>query len=186
MTDGTLAVRRRDAKAAEESAAAAKEKALQSGAYEFFTDMEAVFGTGHVKQKGKDAPPVIGPSDEFKVESRRRAKLKEFDRHLKGFKYASALDAGLKPVRLCTCGTAARGAPSDSSTTSPVELTVADHTAVRVVCAHSRAHLSGRAQDRAVGPGRDDARAHLGLLRQAHYRSEVWRVGGPRCGHHHW
>ena len=98
MTDGTLAVRRRDPKTTEEAAALAKEKALQSGSYEFFTDMEAVFGTGYVKQKGANAAPVIGPSDEFKVESRRTVRLKEFDRYLKGFKYSSALDAGLKPV----------------------------------------------------------------------------------------
>lgn len=63
--------------------------------------MEAVFGTGHVKQKGANAPPVIGPSDEFKVESKRRQRLREFDRYLKGFKYSSALDAGLKQVRIC-------------------------------------------------------------------------------------
>jgi U3 small nucleolar RNA-associated protein 15 len=72
--------------------------------------MEAVFGTGHVKQKGANAPPVIGPSDEFKVESKRRQRLREFDRYLKGFKYSSALDAGLKQVRYMSflCGSGKR------------------------------------------------------------------------------
>lgn len=99
MTDGTLAVRRRDPKANEEAAAEAKATALAGGAYEYFADMEAVFGTGYVKPKGKDLPKVVGPADEFKVESKRRAKLKEFDRFLKAFKYSAALDAGLKKVR---------------------------------------------------------------------------------------
>ena len=98
MTDGTLAVRRREPKATEEAAAEAKQQSIQSGAYESFTDMEAVFGTGYVKAKGKDLSPIIAPADEYKVETRRQKKLKEFDKHLKAFKYASALDAGLKKV----------------------------------------------------------------------------------------
>lgn len=98
MTDGTLAVRRREAKATEEAAAEAKQQALQSGSYEYFADMEAVFGTGYVKAKGKDLPPVVGPADEYKVETKRRLKLKEFDKMLKGFKYSNALDAGIKKV----------------------------------------------------------------------------------------
>jgi U3 small nucleolar RNA-associated protein 15 len=36
--------------------------------------------------------------DEFKVESRRRRRLKEYDRLLKGFKYSAALDSALRKV----------------------------------------------------------------------------------------
>jgi U3 small nucleolar RNA-associated protein 15 len=98
MTDGTLAVRRRDPKANEEAAAEAKQAALAGGSYEYFAEMETVFGTGHIKARGKDLPVVQGPADEFRVESKRKIKLREFDRFLKAFKYGSALDAGLKKV----------------------------------------------------------------------------------------
>ena len=98
MTDGTLSVRRRDPKPAESAALDAKQTAIAGGAYEYFADMETVFGSGHVKSRGKDLPPVVGPADEIRVETRRSEKLREFDRFLKGFKYSSALDAGLKKV----------------------------------------------------------------------------------------
>ncbi|EIW69973.1 hypothetical protein TREMEDRAFT_43605 [Tremella mesenterica DSM 1558] len=96
MTDGTLAVRRREPPASEAAAQEAKQASIAGGSYEFFTDMEAVFGNGHVKAKGKDLPPVIGPADEFRVESRRKERLRDFDKYLKAFKYSAALDAGVK------------------------------------------------------------------------------------------
>lgn len=104
MTDGTLSVRRREPKASEASEQETKTSALAGGAYEYFADMEAVFGTGHIKAKGKGLPPVIGAADEIRVETRRRDKLKEYDRMLKAFKYSAALDAGLNKV-----GTSGRG-----------------------------------------------------------------------------
>ena len=90
MSDGTLSVRRRDAKASEVAAPA---PISQLG------EMEQVFGMGYVKPKKSDLPPVIGPADEFRVEGRRKEKLKEFEKFLKAFKYSAALDAGLKKVR---------------------------------------------------------------------------------------
>jgi U3 small nucleolar RNA-associated protein 15 len=98
MTDGTLAVRRRDPKANEEATAEAKQAALAGGSYEVFAEMETIFGTGHIKARGKNLPGVVGPADEFKVENKRKVRLREFDRFLKAFKYGSALDAGLKKV----------------------------------------------------------------------------------------
>lgn len=98
MTDGTLSVRRRDAKASEAAAADDKQAVIAAGAYDYFADMEAVFGRGHIKAKRRDVP-VIGPADEVRVETRRRERLREFDRYLKAFKYSAALDAGLKKVR---------------------------------------------------------------------------------------
>jgi U3 small nucleolar RNA-associated protein 15 len=98
MTDGTLSVRRRDPKAAEAAEDEAKQAALASGSYEYFADMENIFGTGHIKAKKKDMAPVVGPADEFKVERRRKEKLKAFEKHLKAFKYSAALDEGLKKV----------------------------------------------------------------------------------------
>ncbi|KIR68986.1 U3 small nucleolar RNA-associated protein 15 [Cryptococcus bacillisporus CA1873] len=95
MTDGTLSVRRRDPKASELGASSAQETAIKGGAYEYFADMEAIFGTGHIKAKGKDLGPVVGPADEFRVETRRQKRLRDFDKYLKSFKYSAALDAGL-------------------------------------------------------------------------------------------
>lgn len=98
MTDGTLAVRRRDPKTSETTALEAKQSALASGSYEYFAEMETIFGTGHIKKKGKDLPAVVGAADEIKIESRRKDKLKTFDRHLKAFKYSAALDSGIQKV----------------------------------------------------------------------------------------
>ena len=98
MTDGTLSVRRREPKSLEAAAEEAKQTALSGGSYEYFADMEAVFGRGYVKAKGKDLPPVVGPADEFKVEGRRKERLRDFEKFLKGFKYSAALDGSLKKV----------------------------------------------------------------------------------------
>lgn len=98
MTDGTLSVRRRELKAAEQAAADAEQKAIQGGAYEYFADMEAVFARGLRKAKGKDLGPVVGPSDEIRVESKRLARLAQYDKYLKAFKYSAALDAAMRPA----------------------------------------------------------------------------------------
>jgi len=98
MTDGTLAVRRRDPKQSESQAIETKQRALSSGAYEYFAEMESIFGKGHIKKKGKDLPEVVGAVDEIKIESRRKDKLKVFDKHLKSFKYSAALDSGIQKV----------------------------------------------------------------------------------------
>lgn len=100
MTDGTLAVRRRDPKTSETTALESKQSALSTGSYEYFAEMETIFGTGHIKKKGKDLPQVVGAVDEVKIESRRKEKLKVFDRHLKAFKYSAALDSGIQKVCL--------------------------------------------------------------------------------------
>ncbi|WVQ85835.1 hypothetical protein IAT38_008003 [Cryptococcus sp. DSM 104549] len=96
MTDGTLSVRRRDPKASELTGDDPKSTAISGGSYEYFADMESIFGTGHIKAKKKDLAPVVGPADEFRVETRRQRRLKDFDKFLKVFKYSAALDAGLK------------------------------------------------------------------------------------------
>ena len=97
LTDGTFSLRRRDPKPSETSAAEQMKSAVAGGAYEYFADMEQVFNTGHVKSK--TTPSVIkGPEDEFRAETKRRQRLKEFDRFLRLFKYSAALDASLKKV----------------------------------------------------------------------------------------
>jgi hypothetical protein len=98
MTDGTLAVRRRDPKASEQNHTESIQTSLKSGAYEYFAEMESIFGKGHIKKKGKDLPEVVGAVDEVKIESRRKDKLKTFDKYLKVFKYGAALDSGIQKV----------------------------------------------------------------------------------------
>ena len=98
MTDGTLSVRRRQAKASESSANDLFSLAvLRAGAYESFLGSLPSIGQGKVKSKQKSKP--IGDVDEFRVESKRKKRLKEYDRLLKGFKYSDALDAVLRKVR---------------------------------------------------------------------------------------
>ncbi|WWC92202.1 uncharacterized protein L201_007156 [Kwoniella dendrophila CBS 6074] len=99
LTDGTLSVRRRDQKAMELANQASNQNtnlSLVGGTYEYFADMEQIFGQGYIKAKKSDLGPAKGSIDEFKVETRRKRKLKEFDRFLKNFKYSAALDASLK------------------------------------------------------------------------------------------
>lgn len=98
MTDGTLSVRRRQAKASETSpnylfSAAA----LRTGGYESFLGSLPSIGQGRVKSKQKSKP--VGDVDELRVESKRKKRLKEYDRLLKGFKYSDALDSVLRKVR---------------------------------------------------------------------------------------
>ncbi len=100
MLDGTLSVRRRDPKPSETLAQDQMNQSLSTGAYEYFTDMEQIFGKGYIKPRKSELGPVVGPADEFKVETKRVARLKEFDKALKRFKYGAALDAGMKKVCL--------------------------------------------------------------------------------------
>ncbi|OCF58551.1 U3 small nucleolar RNA-associated protein 15 [Kwoniella mangroviensis CBS 10435] len=97
LTDGTLSVRRRDPKASEITEdTTSNNLSIVGGSYEYFADMEQIFGKGYLKAKKSELPPAKGDVDEYRVETRRKRKLKEFDRYLKGFKYQAALDAGTK------------------------------------------------------------------------------------------
>lgn len=99
MTDGTLSVRRRQAKASESAANDLFSPAvLRTGAYESFLGSLGSIGQGHVKSKQKSKP--VGDVDEFRVESKRKKRLKEYDRLLKSFNYSDALDSVLRKVRL--------------------------------------------------------------------------------------
>ncbi|TRM67787.1 WD40-repeat-containing domain protein [Schizophyllum amplum] len=92
MADGTLSVRRRQPRrkdAAEEDAGL-----LTGTAYEAFLGGSATIGQGAIRAKGK--AKAAGETGEFRVESRRRRRLRDYDRLLKAFKYSAALDAVLK------------------------------------------------------------------------------------------
>jgi len=97
MSDGTLSVRRRQPKASETSSSDQPFSAavLRSGTFESFlgTTLPAI-GQGKVRGKVKSKP--VGDADEFRIESRRTRRLKEYDRLLKGFKYSAALDSVLR------------------------------------------------------------------------------------------
>ncbi|KII95153.1 hypothetical protein PLICRDRAFT_96605 [Plicaturopsis crispa FD-325 SS-3] len=83
MSDGTLSVRRRQPKASE---GAASDMPFSAAALKS--------GQGHVKNKTKSKP--LGDANEFRVESRRKKRLREYDRLLKNFKYSAALDSVMR------------------------------------------------------------------------------------------
>ena len=56
---------------------------IRGGSYQWF-----IRGKGH-----------IGEVDDFKVETRRKKRLRDYDKFLKCFQYANALDAVLSTVR---------------------------------------------------------------------------------------
>lgn len=102
MSDGTLCVRRRQAKAIENDSPFSP-TALRSGTFEsFLGGALPAIGEGRIKQKkGKGkAVSATGDVDELRIESRRAKRLKEFDRQLKSFKYSAALDSVLRKVCL--------------------------------------------------------------------------------------
>jgi U3 small nucleolar RNA-associated protein 15 len=99
MSDGTLSVRRRQPKASEMeaanrplSAASLRVVTLDS----FLGGVLPNIGQPRVRDRTKKKP--VGDVDEFRVESKRRRRLKEYDRFLKGFKYSAALDSALRKV----------------------------------------------------------------------------------------
>ncbi|KAF7292448.1 WD40 repeat-like protein [Mycena chlorophos] len=96
MSDGTLSVRRRQPKPSEAAGDPAfSAAALKSGTYESFLGASfSGLGQGKVKQKTK--AKAVGDINEFRVESRRAKRLKDYDRFLKNFKYSAALDAVLR------------------------------------------------------------------------------------------
>ena len=98
MSDGTLSVRRRQPKATESSSADLFSLAsLRAGTFEtFLTGTLSRIGQGNFKDKGKAKARPVGDVNEFKVESRRKKKLREYDRLLKNFKYSAALDSVLR------------------------------------------------------------------------------------------
>src|ERR1700722_582960 len=99
MSDGTLSVRRRQPKASETTSLSDplfSASTLHSAAFEsFLGGTIPTIGQGRVKAKGKSK---IGDADEFRVETRRRKRLRDYDKFLKGFKYSAALDSVLRKV----------------------------------------------------------------------------------------
>lgn len=95
MSDGTLSVRRRQPKASEETSAhGLSDACLRAATLESFLGVSSGIGRPRLKDRTKSKP--VGDVDEFKVESRRRRRLKEYDRLLKGFRYSAALDSALR------------------------------------------------------------------------------------------
>ncbi|KAI0053549.1 WD40 repeat-like protein [Auriscalpium vulgare] len=95
MSDGTLSVRRRQPKPSEGSANdPLSTVSLRSGTYEsFLSGSLPAIGQPRIRDKTKSKP--LGDSNEFKVESKRRRRLKQYDKLLKAFKYTAALDSVL-------------------------------------------------------------------------------------------
>ncbi|KAH9943446.1 WD40 repeat-like protein [Epithele typhae] len=96
MSDGTLSVRRRQPKASEPASQDLFSVAsLRSGAFESFLGASIPnLGLGRTKEKKKSRP--VGDTDELKVESKRKKRLRDYDKMLKNFRYSAALDAVLR------------------------------------------------------------------------------------------
>ncbi|KAG8684725.1 hypothetical protein FRC09_015182, partial [Ceratobasidium sp. 395] len=99
MSDGSLSVRRRQLKSSEGTAAA---KSASAGVYDFYMGggsfalgSKGVASRPKAQSKGK-RPATAGILDELRVEHKRQKRLREYDRLLKTFKYAAALDAVLR------------------------------------------------------------------------------------------
>jgi U3 small nucleolar RNA-associated protein 15 len=92
MSDGTLSVRRRQPKASEGSTVDVLRPGIESllGA--------AVPDIGQGTVRGKVQPKPKGDVNELRVEGKRRKRLKDYDKFLKGFKYSAALDSVLRKV----------------------------------------------------------------------------------------
>jgi U3 small nucleolar RNA-associated protein 15 len=93
MSDGTLSVRRRQPKASEGSTV----DALRSGGFESFLGA-TVPGIGQGTVRGKVQLKPTGDLNELRVETKRRKRLKDYDKLLKNFKYSAALDSVLRKV----------------------------------------------------------------------------------------
>lgn len=100
MSDGTLSVRRRDPKASEAAADMGMgTDAARSGTFEsFLGGMLPTIGERKLRQNIKGKSKKLDNVDEFRVESRRKKRLREYDRLLKSFKYGAALDSVLAKV----------------------------------------------------------------------------------------
>lgn len=90
MADGTFSIRRRQPKASE-MPSTTKSPGLPS-LFEGTTPVRRALTTAKPKSK------PVGDVDELRVESKRKKRLKEYDRLLKSFKYSAALDSVLKKV----------------------------------------------------------------------------------------
>ena len=98
MSDGTLSVRRRQPKASEGTTAhRPSEASLRATTLESFLG-GAFSDIGLLRVRDRTRSKPVGDVDEFKVESKRRRRLKVYDRYLKGFKYSAALDSALLKV----------------------------------------------------------------------------------------
>jgi U3 small nucleolar RNA-associated protein 15 len=100
MSDGTLSVRRRQPKASEAAAADSLTltAALKAGTFESFLG-GAVSHIGQGTTRSRMKSKAVGDANEFRVEQKRKRRLREYDKLLKGFKYSAALDSVLRKVR---------------------------------------------------------------------------------------
>ena len=99
MSDGTLSVRRRQAKASEPSSNPIIDS-IRTGTFETLLGGNPFqfIGKPLTKEKGKAKVVPVGDAGELKIEARRRKKLRAYDRLLKNFKYSAALDTVLRKV----------------------------------------------------------------------------------------
>jgi U3 small nucleolar RNA-associated protein 15 len=96
MSDGTLSVRRRQPKASE-GGASLSAATLKAGTYESFLGV-ALGDIGQGSTKSRVKSKALGDANEFRIEQKRKTRLRDYDKLLKNFKYSAALDAVLRKV----------------------------------------------------------------------------------------
>lgn len=126
MADGTFSIRRRQPKAKEEETLTAR--LPKKSAFEALLDgdnlpptKEKVKGGAGISSASVSSGrpsiaqrrPALGDANEMKVESKRKKRLRDYDKMLKAFKYSAALDLVLKKVRLSVHHSDDRQVPTD-------------------------------------------------------------------------
>lgn len=94
MADGTLCVRKRDVRKAEEEARAVERNAITGGG----GGLEAFLPYASEAREGAEARrSALSKGDDVRAETVRVRKLKPYDKLMKAFRYSEALDATLRP-----------------------------------------------------------------------------------------
>lgn len=92
MADGTLCVRKRDVRKAEEEARALERSAIAGGGIEALIPSEPSQRT-----EAEEKSAALARGDDIRAETVRTRRLKPYDKLLKAFRYSEALDAVLRP-----------------------------------------------------------------------------------------
>jgi U3 small nucleolar RNA-associated protein 15 len=99
-SDGSLSIRKRQASASELAARITSKAVLKSGTYESFLAGQSQTGIYHGAEAKQPVFDSIRDELEVRVSSKRQKKFREWDKLLKNFRHADALDSVMQPVRV--------------------------------------------------------------------------------------
>lgn len=92
MSDGTLCVRKREVRKAEEEARAMERNAITGGGVEAFLPY-----ANEAREQAEGKRIALMKGDDLRAETVRSKRLKPYDKLMKSFRYSEALDAVLRP-----------------------------------------------------------------------------------------